>query len=49
MTREEQIEQKAKRFVVVDHLNLLKPELKPKKEDLEITEDVLKKLVEGFK
>lgn len=33
---------------IVDHTELLKPELKPQKGDLEITEDKLKELVNKF-
>lgn len=33
---------------IVDHTELLKPNLKPTKEDLEVTEESLKKLVNKF-
>lgn len=45
----ERLENLAKKFVVIDHAELLKPDLKqPTKEDLEITEAKLKELVNKF-
>ena len=37
-----------KRFYMIDHFNIFKPNIKSTKKDLEITEEKLKQLVNKF-